>query len=53
MANQRGESRDAFVARALASRDKARRSGRYISSEDLVARLEKMLAQAKAAESHR
>jgi len=53
MVNQRAESQNAFVARALASRDKARRSGRYISSEDVVARLEKMLAEAKAAKSHR
>jgi hypothetical protein len=53
MTHQRGESRDAFVARALASRDKARRSGRYVSSEAVVGRLEKMLAGAKAAKSPR
>jgi predicted transcriptional regulator len=37
-----------FIARGLASRDKAKQSGKYVSSDAVVGRLEKMLAQAKA-----
>jgi predicted transcriptional regulator len=37
-----------FIARGLASRDKAKQSGKYVSSDTVVGRLEKMLAQAKA-----
>ena len=37
-----------FIARGLASRDKAKQSGKYVSSDAVVGRLEKMLTQAKA-----
>ncbi len=37
-----------FITRGLASRDKAKQSGKYVSSDAVVGRLEKMLAQAKA-----
>lgn len=36
-----------FVARGLASRDQARETGRYVSADAVVERLEKMLATAK------
>lgn len=42
------EIRSEFIARGLASRDKARRSGDYYSADDVVAELENMLAEAKA-----
>ena len=37
-----------FIARGLASRDKARRTGTYVSSSAVVKGLEKTLARAKA-----
>jgi len=37
-----------FVARGLAARDKAHRTGRYVSSNAVIDRLEKMLVKAKA-----
>lgn len=36
-----------FIARGLTSRDEARRSGAYVSSDDVVTRLEKMLTRVK------
>lgn len=40
-----------FIARGLAARDNAQRSGCYSTAEAVVTRLEKMLAQAKAGSS--
>ncbi|MGX6998644.1 YlcI/YnfO family protein [Caballeronia sp. KNU42] len=37
-----------FVARGLASRDDAKRSGNYISAEEMLSRLSKRLDPAKA-----
>ncbi len=37
-----------FIARGLRSREDARRSGKYINSDAVIGRLEKMLARAKA-----
>ncbi len=36
-----------FIARGLASRDEAQRTGRYVSATAVIGRLEKMLARAK------
>jgi hypothetical protein len=40
--------RTEFVARGLASRDEARRTGEYIPAEDVLLELDDMLAQAAA-----
>lgn len=47
---ERRQFQQAFVARArgLRSRDSARQSGRYVSSDAVIGRLEAMLAAAKA-----
>ena len=37
-----------FVARGLASREQAHETGKYVSAEAVVERLEKMLVSAKA-----
>ncbi len=37
-----------FLARGLASRDRARETGRYTQADDVLARLDRMLAEAKA-----
>ena len=37
-----------FMARGLASREEAMRTGTYVSADAVVGRLEKMLASAKA-----
>lgn len=37
-----------FIARGLASRDEAKRTGVYVKSDAVIARLENMLAAAKA-----
>lgn len=37
-----------FLARGLASRDRARETGRYMQADDVLARLDRMLAEAKA-----
>lgn len=42
------QDQEAFIARGLASRDAARRSGSYHDAADVVAGLEKRLAAAKA-----
>ncbi len=38
---------EAFIARGLAARDRARKSGTYVSSTAVIARLEAKLAKAK------
>lgn len=37
-----------FLARGLASRDRTRETGRYTQADDVLARLDRMLAEAKA-----
>ncbi|SOE94432.1 hypothetical protein SAMN05414139_07256 [Burkholderia sp. D7] len=44
----RRQHRSEFVARGLASRDDAKRSGDYISAEEVLSRLSKRLDAAKA-----
>ena len=39
---------DAFLARALASRDAARKSGRYVPAAEVLASLEAQLLEAKS-----
>jgi predicted transcriptional regulator len=44
----RRQAQREFIARGLRSGDEARRTGRYVKSEAVIGRLEKMLARAKA-----
>jgi len=44
---KRRKIQDEFVARGLASRDKARQSGEYYSAEEVLAGLDSMLAKAE------
>jgi predicted transcriptional regulator len=37
-----------FLARGLASRDDAKRTGTYVAADAVIGRLERMLAEAKA-----
>lgn len=46
---ERRQNRQEFIARGLLSRDNARQSGRYVSADSVVERLEGMLAKAKSA----
>lgn len=46
---ERRQARREFIARGLQSRDDARRTGRYVKSEVVLGRLEKMLDRAKSA----
>ena len=46
---ERRRFQQAFIARGLRSRDEARQTGRYVSADAVIGRLEKMLASAKAA----
>ena len=46
---QRRQAQQQFLARGLASRDKALKSGKYVSSAAVIGRLEKMLAKGRAA----
>lgn len=43
----RRQSQQAFIARGLRSRDEARQTGKYVSADAVIGRLEKMLAAAK------
>ena len=45
---ERRRHQQEFLARGLASRDKARVTGDYVPAEAVIDRLERMLAQAKA-----
>lgn len=42
------QQREAFIARGIASRDKARQTGVYYSLDEVIGKLEARLAQAKA-----
>ena len=44
---ERRKAQEEFVARGLASRDKAKRSGRYVSADDVVKGIASRLAKAK------
>jgi predicted transcriptional regulator len=44
---KRRKIQDEFIARGLASRNKARQSGEYYSAEDVLAGLDTMLAKAE------
>ena len=44
---KRRKIQDEFIARGLASRNKARQSGEYYSAEDVLAGLDAMLAKAE------
>jgi len=46
---ERRQFQQAFIARGLRSRDEARQTGRYVSADAVIGRLEKMLASVKAA----
>lgn len=43
----RRQSQQAFIARGLRSRDEARQTGKYVSADAVIGRLEKMLTAAK------
>jgi predicted transcriptional regulator len=45
---ERRRSQREFIARGLASRDEARRTGEYFDSDDVLAELDEMLADAEA-----
>lgn len=42
------QQREAFIARGIASRDKARQTGGYYSLDEVIGKLEARLARAKA-----
>jgi len=44
---ERRQIRQEFIARGLRSRDDARQTGKYVSADTVVGRLEKMLATAQ------
>lgn len=44
---RRGAQRE-FIARGLVARDEARQSGQYVSSDEMLMRLDASLAQARA-----
>jgi len=44
---KRRKIQDEFIARGLASRNKARQSGEYYSTEDVLSGLDSMLAKAE------
>ena len=50
---ERREAQREFVARGLAARDEARASGQYMSAEDMLARLDATLAQARKKQAAR
>ena len=51
---ERRQAQREFIARGSRSRDEARRTGKYVKSDTVIGRLEKMLVRAKAsAESRR
>ncbi len=44
---QRRNLQQEFVARGLAARDEARRTGKYVAADEMLARLDKTLAQSR------
>lgn len=45
---ERREARRAFIERGLLARDEARATGQYVSSDEMLARLDASLARARA-----
>lgn len=45
---ERREAQRDFIARGLAAREEAKKSGRYVSSDEILKRLDKSLAKARA-----
>lgn len=45
---ERRQAQREFIARGLRSREESRRTGKYVRSEAVIGRLEKLLARAKA-----
>jgi hypothetical protein len=45
---ERREARRAFIERGLLARDEARATGQYVSSDEMLARLDVSLARARA-----
>lgn len=50
---ERRQAQREFIARGLRSREDARHSGRYVRSDAVIGRLEKMLTRAKASAKQR
>jgi predicted transcriptional regulator len=50
---ERRQAQREFVARGLVSRDKAKQSGKYVSSNTVIDRLEKMLVKVKVSSKAR
>jgi predicted transcriptional regulator len=46
---QRRNLQQEFIARGLAARDEARRTGKYVPAEEMLARLDKSLARVRKA----
>ena len=44
----RREAQREFIARGLAARDEAKRTGQYVSAADMLTRLDQTIAKAKA-----
>ena len=49
----RREAQREFIARGLSAREEAGKSGRYVSSDDMLKRLDKSLAKARARQTAR
>ncbi len=49
----RREAQRGFIARGLKAREEARKSGRYVSSDSMLKRLDKSLAKAHARQTAR
>lgn len=47
---ERRQHRQEFIARGLLSRDNARQSGKYVSADSVIGRLEQMLTSAKGSQ---
>jgi hypothetical protein len=45
---ERREAQREFIARGLAAREEAKKSGQYVSSDDMLKRLDASLARARA-----
>jgi len=50
---QRRSMQQEFVARGLAARDEARQAGKYLSTDEVLAGLDKTLARSRKAATHK
>jgi len=50
---ERRETQREFIARGLLARDEAKTSGQYVSSDEMLKRLDKSLAKARANQTDR